>query len=272
MNRKVVRDYIGEVCPVPFTSTFHYAKCVSNLFEKSQGPVTLDIFLNDEEAPITRRHGDGIFFSEDYQDRFVELEKVAIPTIDGNKNAAIGWMAHSSYLGALPKKLGIRCVRARVGNIQIGDETLFDHLFMENRFNRWCVAEIHILDPRIVPNGRRDYFEPGPHIRNLENHLGSVFRKVERRCRSASGKRNKVRRFQSFLDNAKATCELAKSGYLTENATRLLIDRKLNDIAKLRENLEITEYKVYDVMTLEALEKKLIKFRANPEHTSFCGC
>ena len=271
LNSEAVRDYIGEVCPVPFASDFQYAKCVSNLFEEGQNPLTLDVFLNGEETPITRRHGDGIFFSEGYRDRFTDLEKVAIPTLEGNRNAAIGWIAHSFYHGALPKKLGIRCARARDGNIQVGDETLFDHLFTESRFNRWCVAEIHILDPRIVPNGRRDYFEPGPHTRNLENHLGVVFRKIERRCRDASGKRNKIRRFQSFLDDTEATCELAKSGYLTANAARLLIDRKLNDIAKLRENLEVVEYRVNDVMTLEVLEKKLLKFRGHPQCHSFAG-
>ena len=271
LNREVVRDYIGEVCPVPFASGFQYAKHISNLFEKGQVPLVLDVFLNGEETPVTRRHGDGIFFSEDCRDRFTELEKVAIPTVEGSGNTAIGWMAHSSYLGAASKKLGIRGVRARVGNIQIGDETLFDHLFTEDRFNRWCVGEIHILDSRIVPNGRRDYFEPSPHTRNLENHLGSVFRKMERRCRTASGKRNKVRRFQSFLDDTEATYELAKSGYLTVNAARLLIDRKLNDIAKLRENLETVEDRVNDVMTLETLEKKLVKCRAYPECPSFAG-
>ena len=36
------------------------------------------------------------------------------------------------------------------------------------------VGEVHVIDPRILPNGRRDYFEPGPHTRNLENQL--VFR------------------------------------------------------------------------------------------------
>ncbi len=271
LNREIARDYIAEVCPVPFASDFQYAGDVLNLFEEDLLPLMLDIFLNGEEAPVTRQHGNGIIFSEERRDEFREFEKFVIPTIEGNGNAAVGWVAHPSYLGALPKKPGIRCFRARIGNIQVGDETLFDHLFIEERFNRWCVAEIHILDSRIVPNSRRDYFEPGPHTRNLENYLGAVFRKMERRCRAASGERNKARRFQSFLDDAEATYKLAKSRYLTANAARMLIDKKLIDIAKLRWHLETGEGKVDDVTTLDALEKKLTRFRTPPGRVSFAG-
>ena len=38
-----------------------------------------------------------------------------------------------------------------MGNIRVGDERVFDHLFEEERFNRWCVGEVHILDSRIIP-------------------------------------------------------------------------------------------------------------------------
>jgi len=58
--------------------------------------------------------------------------------------------------------------------MQIGTDRIFEHLFEEPRFNGWCVGEVHILDSRIVPNGRRDYFEPSPHLRNLENQLGAI--------------------------------------------------------------------------------------------------
>ena len=148
------------------------------------------------------------------------LKKITIPSLEGDRNAVIGWIAHSSYLGALPQRPSIRCMRVRVGNIQIGEETVFDHLFSETRFNRWCVSEIHILDPRIVPNARRDYFEPSPHLRNLENRLGIVCRNLERKCRVASKERNERRQFQSLLNNVNATYELAASKYLTAKAAK----------------------------------------------------
>ena len=269
LNCEAVRDYIAEVCPVPFASDFKYAEDISNLFEKGDGPFTVDIYLNGDETPLTRRHNNNIILSEERQDSFTEFDVVTIPTIEGDRNAAVGWVAHSSYLGALPKRLGIRGVRARDGNIQVGNESLFDHLFTENRFNRWCVGEIHIQDTRIVPNGRRDYFEPSPHTRNLENHLGSLTRKLERRCRSASAKRNKTRRFLSFLSDAEATCELACSGYLTAGAARKLVNRKLKEISKMRESLEMSECEIDDITALDVIERKLVSFRVESECTLF---
>ena len=184
LNAKVVCDYIGEVCPVPFVPDFQYTEDITNLFAMEQPPLELNVHVNGVQAPITRLHGKNGALPEQFE--FTEFESITIPAIETDQVAAIGWIAHSTYPGALPKKNAFRGIRARIGNIQIGDETLFNHLFVEDRFNRWCVAEIHVLDARIVPNGKRDYFEPGPHTRNLENQLGAIIRKIEKRCRTAS--------------------------------------------------------------------------------------
>ena len=233
LNRDKVREYIGETCPVPFEKNFQYAPRIEKLFSEVQPPLTLQVYLEDEEGPVTRPHQDTMPLSKSHLDSFSEFEDIKIPALDGENYAAIGWIAHPSYRGAISKDLKIRCLRARAGNIQIGDETAFDHLFTETRFNRWCVAEIHIVDPRIVPNGRRDYFEPGPHLRNLENHLGAICRKLEKRCRAASGMRNQQRRLESSVKNLDAISELAKSGYLNIKEMKILIDEKLSDLDKL---------------------------------------
>ena len=271
LNCDVVRDYISEVCPIPFSLNFPYTSEVLNLFSKKQTPLTLDIFLNDENTSLTRNHDDVICFSNDRHDGLLDFERIAIPAINGNEHAAVGWIAHSSYIGAIPKKLGVRCIRARVGNIQIGDETLFDHLFTESRFNRWCIAEIHILDPRIIPSGKSDYFEPSPHIRNLENHLGVISRKIEQRCRNASRKRNETRRLQLLLKDIEATYELASSGYLPANATRELITEKLVAINEIQKKMDTLEKGNEGVAKLRKLKKKLSGFKAQRRRPSFAG-
>ena len=95
--------------------------------------LTLNVFLNDEPVPITRQYGEAIQFSEDRKDHFTEFEEIEVPSLTDDRTAAVGWVSHSSYLGAIPKKARIRGLRARVGNIQIGDERAFDHLFPEDR-------------------------------------------------------------------------------------------------------------------------------------------
>ena len=142
-------------------------------------------------ARLQWQYSSVIALTGDKEDHFREFEEVRVPSIDSQQDAAIGWIAHSSYLGAIPKANRIRGIRARLGNIQIGDERVFEHLFEEERFNLWCVGEMHILDERIVPNGRRDYFEQNPHLRNLENHLSPIFRQIAARCRAASSNRNR---------------------------------------------------------------------------------
>lgn len=263
LNRDFVREYIGKVCPVHFKKDFAYRENFLSLFQRHSNPLTLDIYFSDEKEPITRPHGKNINLSNGRQDDFLDFDEIKIPALDNDNCAAIGWIAHSSYLGALPKKSGIECMRARVGNIQIGDEAIFDHLFTESRLNRWCVAEIHILDTRIVPNGERDYFEPSPHVRNLENHLSAVCRKLERRCRNASGERNRYRQLQKFLESSDDTYSLATSGYLPVNTAKGLIEEKLLEITRFIETAEHQKLNKEEMEKLYGLEKQYSHFRAN---------
>ena len=162
LNRDAVRDYVREVCPVPMSSKFPFADRVDELFYDAEAPLTLEVLLEGDSDPVKRPYGESIRLSANREAEFTEFQVVRLPAIDGTGEAVLGWIAHSSYLGAIPKEQRVRGIRARMGNIQIGGEGVFDHLFTEERFNRWCVGELHILDSRITPNARRDYFEPGP--------------------------------------------------------------------------------------------------------------
>ena len=262
LNAKVVREYIGETCPVPFIPDFQYAGNIANIFPEEHPPLELNVHLNGEDMSITRPHGKNGALPEQFE--FTEFESISIPAVETDRIAAIGWIAHSSYAGALPKKTAVRGIRARIGNIQIGDETLFDHLFTEDRFNRWCVAEIHVLDARIIPNAKRDYFEPGPHTRNLENQLGAVTRNIEKRCRTASAERNRKRKFHSFLQEVQASSELAASPYLAEETVEWFIDKKLGDIATLQAGLEKSGGKKNELGALETLTASLLELKNLP--------
>lgn len=268
LNKDVVRSYIGETCPVPFATDFPYAHNILELLGKNRGQaLEINIRIDGEDAPITRLHGQSVVFSGDRLDKFIEFEEIKVPGSSSGGYAAVGWIAHTSYLGALPNKAGIRCLRARHGNIQIGDETVFDHLFSESRFNRWCTAEVHILDPRIIPNGRRDYFEPGVHLRNLENHLSAVCRKLEQRVRVSSQDRNRRKNFQTFLEKMEESYKLAVSGYLTAEAARQFAGDKTAEIEKYKEKYRNTG-DAGNVKALEKWERKLAPFNIKAHRKS----
>lgn len=231
MNRDRVRRYIGEVCPVPFATKFGFGRGILATLGAAYQPFTVCVRLDGDDEGVERPHACSVKISEQESQEIVEIEEIRIAGIGAQECAAIGWIAHTAYRGAIAKSCGVRGIRARVGNMQVGGEDVFAHLFSEDRFNRWCIAEVHVLDPCIVPNARRDYFEPGVHLRNFENRLGAVCRGLEKRCRDASKERLSERRLSDFLDQAESTLELVALGYLDEISARKLIDKKILEAA-----------------------------------------
>ena len=264
MNREAVRRYVGEVCPVPFGEDFRTATRIWEQCGLDGAPFTLSVRFSDEVGCIERPHACSMKLSEHESQDVVEVEGIRVAGLGACEWAAVGWIAHTPYRGAILKGCGVRGVRARVGNIQVGGEGVFGHLFSEDRFNRWCVAEVHVLDGAIVPNARRDYFEPSVHLRNLENQLGAVCRRVERRCRSASRERLGERRVREFVEGAEATVRLARSGYLnTDTALRLVEDWAL----EAREWMDRRSIAGDGGSTAEGLRRvvnKLKDFQAHP--------
>ena len=261
LNKEAVRAYIGEVCPVPIGPTFPFKSEIEGVLEDDGASFVLDVFLNGETEHVTRRFDGEIPLQGDRKVCFTEFERFDIPALDGSTSAAVGWIAHSSYSGMILQGAGVRGFRVRVGNIQIGDEAVFEHLFLEDRFNRWCVGELHILDSRILPNSRRDYFEPGPHVRNFENQLRAMFRGIASRCRKSSTMRNAERRFLLAMGEMEEAYELAVSGYLPLENARSLVDKTLKQIEDIRKRIDILGSGTrIDLETLEFLESKLTNF------------
>ena len=261
LNREAVRGYISEVCPVPLAQDFPFSKNVQEIFPPQQSPYSLRVTLDGEEQPVLRQYGSAIALAGNKEDHYSEFEEVRVPSVDDTGDAAVGWIAHSSYLGAIPKGNRIRGIRVRLGNIQIGDERVFDHLFEEERFNRWCVGEVHVLDSRIIPNGRRDYFERDLHLRNLENHLFPIFRHITARCRSASSNRNKEKKLVSTFVDLEAMYDLASSGCLSPDDSKACIGRALAQTTKARQDIPSAEVGGVNSEKLDQVEAKLSNLR-----------
>lgn len=260
LNRGAVRDYVGEVCPVPLSREFPFADKVDRLFFNREPPLTLEVLLEGDTLPIERPHGQAVQLTHNTEVPFTEFQEISIPSIDDSGEAAIGWIAHSPYAGAIPSSHRVRGIRARVGNIQIGGDTVFDQLFAEERFNRWCVGELHILDPRIVPNARRDYFEPGPHLRNLENQLAPELRRISSLCRQASTARNKAKRALSALADIEGLHALASSGLLTAEDSAGLVSEALQQIEEIQESIDRSSVQRGTLKRLADAESKLSNF------------
>lgn len=269
LNEDAVRSYIGEVCPVPMANSFPLASQIHEFLTTHTDYFVLDVRVNDDDSPVKRPFGETIPLTDQYGAAFERLETRLIPTIDGNNVAALVWLAHTPYAGSIPRRLGVRGLRARMGNIQIGTDRIFEHLFLERRFNGWCVGEVHILDKQIVPNGRRDYFEPSPHTRNLENHIGAVAHEVSSRCRVASSQRNKLRKISGAISRLKCARDLAVSGYLSVEDAIALVERERKRIPEIRQILATlgNATSSSDQKELAHFENQLDNIEVNPGST-----
>ena len=238
LNREAVGNYISEICPVPMDPTFPLEGDVRNCLAAHVDGFVLDVFVDGTDSAITRPFGKAVPLTDSYSAPFERLEERIVPPIDGDDPAAVVWLAHTPYAGSIPRRLGVRGLRARVGNIQVGSDDVFEHLFLEGRFNGWCIGEVHIVDSRIVPNARRDYFEPSPHLRNLENHIGAIAQEISARCRAASSHRNRLRNLDATIDRVKSAHVLGTSGYLLAKDAATLLARAGETVCQVQQILE----------------------------------
>ena len=267
LNEDDVRSYIGEVCPVPMAAAFPLATQIREFLATHTDYFVLDVRVNDDDSPVQRPFGEAIPLTDKYGAAYERLETRVIPTIDGNDLAAIVWLAHTPYTGSIPRGVGVRGLRARMGNIQIGSDRIFEHLFLEPRFNGWCVGEVHILDKRIVPNGRRDYFESSPHQRNLENHIGAIAHEISSRCRRASSQRNKLRHISAAINRLRRTRDFAVSGYLSPDDANALVERERKRIPEFKQILTTlgSASSLSDQKDLAHFETQLKEVEVNPD-------
>lgn len=233
LNETAVADYLAQVGPVPFHQDFvQRERILAHITDVAHlGDVEISI---NGSAPVRRPFRTSFQIGEHEWDTFSKVELITIPAIDGEL-AALGWIAHHAYRGALSTALGIRGIRLRVGNIQVGDERLLDELFPEPRFNSWTVGEIHIFDPRIVPNGRRDHFDQNVHFNNLLTHLVPAAREIARLCRMSSVHRKWQREFEIRTSKLRDQLAILKQGAIGKRERKRIEAQVDSDLVRLKQ-------------------------------------
>lgn len=193
LNRRAIYDYLSEVAPVPFHPDFTFGKIIVEKIGTKVSMGNVAIHIDGEDEQIYRPFRDQIEVNGTLYDQFTDLEFSMLPALDEGESGLI-WFLHHAYRGAIPDSK-IKGLRIRCGNIQIGAGDIFADIFAESRFNSWTVGEIHVLDRRLTPNGRRDHFELGVHFDNLVNQIIPLTRKIGSICRKSSQVRHRHRQF-----------------------------------------------------------------------------
>lgn len=208
LNEDAVRIYLSQVAPVPFSEKFQFGKLIQSQLEEKGIRPPVQIELNDNRGPIVHRLQEHIQLSDFVTDRVRNLEFVEFRDADGDVSA-FGWIADHSYFGSIPKRLGLGGIRLRAGNIQVGDELILASMFPEARFAGWSIGDIHIISPKILPNGRRDEFEPSSFYAHLQSEIALRAKVITQRIRERSAQRNKSRAVQQKIGSVQALVNVA---------------------------------------------------------------
>ena len=174
--------------------------------------------------PIYRPYSNKIEYSDTRVGLPAKVDAISIDGMDGAQ-AAVGWLLHHDYQGAIPTALGVRGLRARVGNIQVGNERIFQDVFPEERFCSWTIGEIHLIDRSIMPNGRRDNFEPNTHLANVITHLAPIGSNVAQHCRSSSQVRNRMKTFELGEQKILHKLSILEQSAISKNCGKIYQER-----------------------------------------------
>jgi hypothetical protein len=206
MTRAAVEQYLSQHAPIPFSPDFSHGAEINAALLAAGVSTGLRIHIDGDEDPLYRPHRDSFDAGNGRHIAFEELEIRELPDMDGGP-AAIVWVLHHPYEGAIPQGNLVKGIRMRVGDVQVGGDHVLEELFAEPRFNSWSAGEVHVVDRRVVPNGRRDDFEQNVHHNNLLNHLSPLVRDISKRCRTNSIRRNWIRKFDASIEQARTVAE-----------------------------------------------------------------
>lgn len=196
-----VRTYLRQVAPVEFNlHAFVYGRSKINPFLEQHGvrrTVNLTLKVNGREEPINkpyRTHHEAGNKSGNRVD-IVDIETAVDPS---DPPRWIAWLSTARDLKGVIASDDVRGIRLRSDNIMVGDYRTFSRIFEKVqksyfRMNGYYSGEVYILDPNILPNSRRDFFEDNEAWREAERTLVEwarplvkrVYQNVDERKREA---------------------------------------------------------------------------------------
>jgi Histidine kinase-, DNA gyrase B-, and HSP90-like ATPase len=262
LNNVAVYDYLSEVAPVPFSPDFMFGEEIVSALSEHISFGNLDIRIEGVNRSVYRPHRNDLQARGGIHDSFTDLEVHLIPGTD-SQVGAIAWILHHGYKGAIPISQ-IRGLRLRSGNIQVGGYDLLQDLFPEPRFNSWAVGEIHTIDKRIIPNGRRDHYEQNVHFSHLTNHISPIARQISARCRQSSVLRNHLQDFHRRETLVREKLQTIRQGGLSSKEREKQI-QDIDEIINVMRRIISRDSFAADVQTLKSaiglLEKEFARLK-----------
>lgn len=157
LDEELVRDYLIQHSPLPYDNQFKWQSPIREKVRMAGYTIpSYCICLNGQELfkPYT-----DTFVSDRVKKITDKIQDIHVrPFYRNGILSAVLWYAHTSFYGTINDDT-IKGIRVRQGNILIGDKSTCNPYFKEERFNGWIIGEMHVLDPELIANSRRDDFE-----------------------------------------------------------------------------------------------------------------
>lgn len=204
MDEVQVRDYLVQHSPLPFAKQFKWQNPIREKVKLAGYVIpSYCICLNGEE--LYKPYSDS-FISDRVKKITDSIQDVHVKAFyRGEELSAVLWYAQTAFYGTINES-SIKGIRIRQGNILIGDKSTCNSYFKEERFNGWIIGELHVLDPELIANSRRDDFEKNDAyyalVDSVKDWAFSLSKDIRRISyeRSLSREKKAVVEAQSFED------------------------------------------------------------------------
>ena len=220
LNGRAVRDYLSFVAPVPYSNKFLYRQEIYEHAEKINYLIDeYKVTVNGAQLfkEYTSRLYEGAGSTKKVYDEIFGVEFKDF--YDGKHLIAWMWYGLSRFEKAIPKALNqMYGFRLRQGNIQIGDNTTVAALFKEDRGNSYFIGEIFTVDPKLIPNSQRNYFNETPARIKLEEQLRVFFYEdLHRLYYTANATKNLYKKLEAYNTAVSRFQEKHNMGFVDDN-------------------------------------------------------
>lgn len=240
LDAEQVIHYLQAVAPVPYANYFSFYEKIYE-FAKNEGfkidEYTVLVNGNQLFKPYRMRLYEGASEKPKQYDEIYDVKFEKFLASDGTLVAWL-WYGVAKYEKYIPVINDMRCIRLRKENIQIGDENTlgYPRYFKESRGNGYFIGELFVLDNRLIPNARRDYFNPTPALKEFEDIVHNFFySKLYELYHYASKVRSAQKTIASFIEKEREYQEKASESGFIDNKEKENVKK---EIEQEREKVE----------------------------------
>jgi hypothetical protein len=262
ISNKTIYDYLSQNAPVPFdNNVFSFSEQINTGSFLFRGNRNYNIELNGSQ--VFRPYTDEIIINGKVIDKLESIVEFNFKD-ENEKPLAFGWYAVTNFKSAFPINLGMKGIRIRQDNIQIGDTRLFEEFYKEKRFAGWHIGEIYVLNNGLKPNARRDGFEQSPQYeRFIENSI-ILTKHLTTLCRKASIKRNNIARADKKLKQIESQLQMLHTIHDAEQL-KLFVTNSINIINNIQSQYQEfnTEFHFIEIEDLKSKLNNIDQIKEN---------